>query len=79
MSKTEGPCRNRLIADGRIARVERCLDCGSLSVHLGVLTFRVDAEVLVSLSATLVEAVHVLGIAAVPIVGEPIQGPRGVS
>jgi hypothetical protein len=79
MPKSEGPCHNVLIADGRIARVERCRDCRAVSVHLGVLTFRVDIEALVSLSATLAEAVRALGVTPVPIVGKPIHRPRGMS
>lgn len=49
-------CRFIALATGPVARIEQCSCCGTIAVHLGALSFRVDAEVLGSLWTTLGEA-----------------------
>jgi hypothetical protein len=55
---TEKPtsCRFTELASGPVARIEKCRCCGTLTVHLGAISFRVDAEVLGSLWTTMGEA-----------------------
>lgn len=43
-------------AVGPAARIEQCACCGTFTVHLGALSFRVDREVLRSLWQTIGEA-----------------------
>ena len=49
-------CRNEPLATGQVARIERCRDCGTIAVHLGAVTVRLDAAACESLWATLGEA-----------------------
>ena len=58
MSSSLSPkiCRNEPLATGPVARIERCRDCGTIAVHLGVVTVRLDAVACESLWATLGEA-----------------------
>ncbi|MCU0698277.1 MAG: hypothetical protein MUC96_17370 [Myxococcaceae bacterium] len=48
------------MASTRVATVQRCVDCGSLSVHVGPLSFRLDAAAYEGLVAALNEARVVL-------------------
>ncbi|MEC7522462.1 MAG: hypothetical protein VYE22_21420 [Myxococcota bacterium] len=53
-------CQNRTLARGPVLQVEQCADCGALSLHLGGLTLRVQADAAESAWATLGEALHQL-------------------
>lgn len=35
-------CSHQTLSSNRVATVQRCVDCGSLSIHVGPLTFRLD-------------------------------------
>jgi hypothetical protein len=59
-------CRPRPLAHGTVARVERCEECGCISVHLGPTTVRLCSGSLRSLAATLSDAVDSLDQAAEP-------------
>lgn len=50
------PCDNQTLAQNAVAHVQRCADCGSISVHVGPLTFRVEERALGPLWAVLAEA-----------------------
>lgn len=50
------PCRSETLARGPAAHVQRCADCGCVSIHMGPTTVRVDPAVLRSLVSTLAEA-----------------------
>lgn len=54
---TKKPCKTVSLAGNGFARVESCSDCGCVSVHVGVLTFRLDEDALESLLGVLGEAV----------------------
>lgn len=56
----QSPCRNRTLASSPTASVQRCADCGVLSLHLGALTVRLDAAAAEALWATLGTALHEL-------------------
>lgn len=49
-------CSFERLATGPVAKVDRCRDCGCLSVHMGATTFRMDAGAMSALAATLGEA-----------------------
>ncbi|GAB5540777.1 MAG: hypothetical protein SangKO_005370 [Sandaracinaceae bacterium] len=53
-------CQNRTLARGPVLTVEACGDCGALSLHLGGLSLRVQADAAESAWATLGEALHAL-------------------
>ncbi|MDX2010819.1 MAG: hypothetical protein SFW67_11530 [Myxococcaceae bacterium] len=53
-------CSHQTLSSNRVATVQRCVDCGSLSVHVGPLTFRLDAASYEGLVAALTEARLVL-------------------
>lgn len=53
-------CRLRTLAKNQIAHVQRCVDCGCVSVHLGPTTIRLDEDALEALSAVLREATEEL-------------------
>lgn len=54
------PCRHQMLAFNPPVQVQRCLDCGCVSVHLGALTVRLDDGSLEALSSVLGEACAVL-------------------
>jgi hypothetical protein len=49
------PCQLSTLASGPFARVERCQDCGTISVHLGAVSMRLDRAAAESLWTTLGE------------------------
>lgn len=53
-------CRHRTLAQNDVAGIQQCLDCGTLSVHLGATTIRLDASAAEGLWAALAEALHEL-------------------
>lgn len=53
-------CRRVSLAAGPVARLEFCAHCQVLSLHLGVLTLRLDEGAVDSLRATLDEALRAL-------------------
>lgn len=55
-----GGCSHQTLSSNRVATVQRCVDCGSLSVHVGPLTFRLDAASYEGLVQALDEARLVL-------------------
>lgn len=57
MSRT---CQQQTIAKNEIARIDRCTDCGAISLHFGPLSVRIDEHVLEALSSALGEAMAVL-------------------
>ena len=59
-------CHPLPLASGPMARVERCPSCGVVTVHLGALSLRLDADALQSVCHTLVDASAALASAAVP-------------
>ncbi|WP_224248763.1 hypothetical protein [Hyalangium gracile] len=60
MPKTNRSCQQHTLAHGPVAQVQSCGDCGSISIHLGPMSMRLDAEALRSLWMTLGEAVEQL-------------------
>lgn len=67
MSNMTGGCRNETLAKGDVARVERCADCGCVSIHLGPTTVRVCPGSLRSIAATLARAVQASEIEALAV------------
>jgi hypothetical protein len=55
-------CELEPLASGPLVRIERCQDCGTLSLHLGAISLRLDRSAAESLWTTLGEA---LGTASV--------------
>jgi hypothetical protein len=53
-------CRTRTIASGSLARIEACDHCECLSVHIGVISVRMDRDALRDLYRTLGKAVATL-------------------
>ncbi|WP_437298221.1 hypothetical protein [Sorangium sp. So ce426] len=49
-------CRHETLAHNGVAHVQRCLDCGSISIHLGPISVRLDDSSLEALWAVLGEA-----------------------
>ena len=49
-------CRHVTLAKNAAAHVQRCTECGCISIHIGPTTLRVDATVLEALGAVLGEA-----------------------
>lgn len=54
------PCQPETIAKNSAATVQRCRDCGCLSLHVGPVTLRVDAATLEALWSVLGDAAHTL-------------------
>lgn len=59
-SSESKPCRTTTLATGPFASVERCQDCGTLSVHLGAVSMRLDRGAAESLWTTLGQALSSL-------------------
>lgn len=55
MSNTNA-CRHETLAANGIALVQRCTECGCVSIHLGPTTVRLDESALEALSVVLGEA-----------------------
>jgi hypothetical protein len=55
MSSASSPkvCRNETLSTGQAVLIQRCRDCGTISIHLGAITIRLDAAACESLWATL--------------------------
>ena len=53
-------CRHETLASNGVAQVQRCMDCGCVSIHVGPLTFRLDAASLEGLWAALGDAATAL-------------------
>ncbi|WP_437729173.1 hypothetical protein [Sorangium sp. So ce861] len=53
-------CRQETLAHNDVAHVQRCSDCGGISIHLGPVTVRLDAASLEALWAVLGEAAAAL-------------------
>lgn len=51
------PCRKKTLAEGPLGRIEHCAACAVVTVHVGVLSFRLDANALTMLWRTLGEAI----------------------
>ncbi|WP_437591377.1 hypothetical protein [Sorangium sp. So ce1000] len=49
-------CRHETLAHNGVAHVQRCLDCGGISIHLGPVSVRLDESNLEALWAVLGEA-----------------------
>ena len=49
-------CDNETLARNSVAHVQRCADCGSISVHVGPFTFRLEEQALGALWSVLAEA-----------------------
>lgn len=63
-NRSSKPCQLSTLASGPFARVERCEDCGTISVHLGAVSMRLDRAAAESLWATLGEGLGSLRLAA---------------
>lgn len=50
-------CSFERLATGSVAKVDRCRDCGCLSIHIGATTLRMEAGALKALAVTLGESV----------------------
>ncbi len=61
--RTSKPCQLSTLANGPFARVERCEDCGTISVHLGAVSMRLDRAAAESLWTTLGEGLGSLRLA----------------
>lgn len=46
-------CQLVTLANGPLVRVERCLDCGTITLHLGAVSLRLDRSAAESLWTTL--------------------------
>jgi hypothetical protein len=51
-------CTGRTIAQSPVATVDRCTHCGSLSLHVGPVTLRLEEHAFRRLVSTLAEAVR---------------------
>ena len=49
-------CCNETLAAGPMAHIQRCRECGTISIHLGATTVRLTSDACESLWATLSEA-----------------------
>lgn len=63
-NRSSQPCQLSTLASGPFARVDRCADCGTISVHLGAVSMRLDRAAAESLWATLGEGLGSLRLAA---------------
>jgi hypothetical protein len=70
-------CRHHSLAQGPVAQVQLCQDCGCVSMHLGATTVRMDPEALHSVWRTLGEAVAHLGRERMALEQPPVNVPRG--
>jgi hypothetical protein len=53
-------CHQETLAQNGVAHVQRCLDCGGISIHLGPVTVRLDDPSLEALWVVLGEAAAAL-------------------
>lgn len=53
---SRNPCQSQTLARNSLAHVQRCSECGCVSVHVGPVTLRVDDSGLEALWAVLSEA-----------------------
>lgn len=75
-------CRHETLAAGPCAQIQRCKECGTLSIHIGATTVRLAPEACESLWATLSEALMALSRVELsePAPGaKPPIGARGLS
>lgn len=78
MPNTNRSCQQHTLAQGPVAQVQSCGDCGSVSIHLGPVSVRLDAEALRSVWITLGEAVeHLERERSTPFTGALAGIPRG--
>ena len=59
-SSDKKTCELETLANGPLARIERCLDCGTISIHLGAHSMRLDRSAAESLWTTLGHALSSL-------------------
>lgn len=76
MSNTN-PCHHVTLAKNPVAHVQRCTECGCVCIHLGAVTFRLDAPCLEALCAVLGEAVAELQVQS--LINTPLSQPRGLA
>lgn len=70
-------CRHVTVAKNSVAEVQRCLDCGCISIHLGAFTVRMDQSGLSALGDVLCEAQEEL--CALESGGPMHAAPRGLA
>jgi hypothetical protein len=61
-------CRLETVGHAGYVHVQRCLDCGCVSIHVGPVTIRVDRAGLVMLARACTDAIDVLE--------SPLDAPR---
>lgn len=52
---------HELLASGEVCRVERCVDCGTVYLHMGAVSVRLTASAFESTCATLFAALQICG------------------
>lgn len=50
------PCHLETLAQNGFASVQRCTDCGAVTVHMGPFAMRIDADGLMALASVLTQA-----------------------
>jgi hypothetical protein len=70
-------CHHVTLAKNGVAHIQRCTECGCVSVHLGPVTVRLDAEALEALGTVVGEAQVELHVRRV--IDAQAAGARGVA
>ena len=70
-------CQHENLAHNGAAHVQRCVDCGCISIHMGPVTVRFDDHGLEALWSVLGDACAILHERYARIT--PPRGPRGVA
>lgn len=52
-TESTSPCQLVTLASGPLVRVDRCMDCGTITLHLGAVSLRLDRAAAESLWTTL--------------------------
>lgn len=60
MPNVNPTCQQHTLSRGEVAHVQRCEHCGSVSIHMGPMSVRLDDRALRSLWITLGDAVETL-------------------
>ncbi|HJW81536.1 MAG TPA: hypothetical protein VJ396_04755 [Acidiferrobacterales bacterium] len=58
MNNDQRATANPILAQCKVCRIERCGDCDTVYLHVGHTSLRLTMTAFLSLSATLLEAVH---------------------
>jgi hypothetical protein len=67
-------CHHVTLAQNHVAHIQRCTDCGCVSIHTGPATLRVDGSVLSALAQVVADAAHAQQHPAEPLRAGVIRG-----